>query len=153
MPVRARHRCAVLALLVVVGCTRPSQITPSDLVVFTTDGCSGGFPEGVPDRPNLWCDCCVKHDLAYWKGGTAEQRKAADAELRECVIERGKKHTGKIMEIGVTVGGSPYWPTSYRWGYGWPYGRGYTPVTPEEEAVVAAKSQGYEAARRDRCGG
>ena len=133
------------------GCTLPSQIRPSDLRAFTTDGCSGGFPEGPPGHPNLWCDCCVAHDLAYWKGGTWEQRAAADAKLNECVKQKGKAVTGKVMELGVRVGGTPYLPTSYRWGYGWPFLRGYAPLTLEEERVVRDKEKDYEKARGARC--
>jgi len=29
------------------------------------------------------------------------------------------------MFTGVRVGGTPYLPTSFRWGYGWPYPRAY----------------------------
>lgn len=32
------------------------------------------------------------------------------------------------MLSGVRVGGSPYWPTKFRWGYGWSYPHGYTEV-------------------------
>ena len=93
--------CAPLMLVVAfTGCTRPSQIQPSDLRAFTTDGCSGGFPEGPPCHPNLWCDCCVAHDLAYWKGGTWEQREAADSKLSECVAEKGRAVTGIVMKLG-----------------------------------------------------
>jgi hypothetical protein len=143
---------AVLALLAIaVGCTSPSDTQPGDLRAFTTDGCSG-FPEGPPGHPNLWCDCCVAHDFAYWKGGTAAQRKVADAKLRACVTERYKALTGTLMELGVRAGGTPYLPTSYRWGYGWPFGRGYAPVTPEEEPVVEERGRNCEQARMDRCG-
>jgi len=37
------------------------------------------------------------------------------------------------MYGGVRIGGSPYWPTKFRWGYGWPYLRGYKPLTFEEK--------------------
>jgi hypothetical protein len=145
--------CAPLMLVVAfTGCTRPSQIQPSDLRAFTTDGCSGGFPEGPPGHPNLWCDCCVAHDLTYWKGGTWEQRVAADAKLRECVTEKHQALSGMAMELGVRVGGTPYLPTSYRWVYGWPFLRGYMPLTPEEERVVNDKGKDYEKARKARCG-
>jgi hypothetical protein len=144
--------CGLLALVLALsGCTLPSQIRPGDLRAFTTDGCSGGFPEGPPGHPNLWCDCCVAHDLAYWKGGTREQRKAADDTLRECVADKGKAVTGTVMEIGVRAGGTPYVPTSYRWGYGWPFVRGYLPLTPEEEHVAGDKGKDYEQARSARC--
>ena len=142
----------LMLVMAFTGCTRPSQIQPSDLRVFTTDGCSRGFPEGPPGHPNLWCDCCVAHDLTYWKGGTWEQRVAADAKLRECVTEKHRALTGIAMELGARVGGTPYLPTSYRWAYGWPFLRGYAPLTPEEEQVVNDKGKDYEKARKARCG-
>lgn len=145
------RRCALLVLVAAVsGCALPSQIRPSDLRPFTTDACTD-FPEGPPGHSKLWCDCCVSHDLAYWKGGTREQRKAADVKLRECVEEKGKAVIGAVMEAGVRAGGTPYLPTRYRWGYGWPFLRGYAPLTSDEEQVVRGKETDYETARSARC--
>ena len=36
------------------------------------------------------------------------------------------------MLAGVRVGGSPYFPTTYRWGFGWPYPRGYKALNNDE---------------------
>jgi hypothetical protein len=36
----------------------------------------------------------------------------------------------------VRVGGSPYWPTKFRWGYGWSWPRGYKEVTKEEQRQI-----------------
>lgn len=41
---------------------------------------------------------------------------------------------------GPQVGG-PYYITSYRWGYGWPYGRGYTPLSAPERDALAVEEQ------------
>ena len=35
---------------------------------FTTDGCTL-WPDG------FWQSCCVEHDMAYWCGGSAEERR------------------------------------------------------------------------------
>ena len=110
------------------------------------------FPRRATGHPNLWCDCCVAHDLSYWKGGTWEQREAADAKLSECVAEKGRAVTGIVMKLGVRVGGTPYLPASYRWAYGWPFLRGYAPLTLEEERVVNDQEKDYEKARKARCG-
>ena len=40
------------------------------------------------------------------------------------------------MSKGVRVGGSPWWPTSYRWAYGWPYGRGYRALSDEDRRLA-----------------
>lgn len=108
-----------------------------ELVPFTSDGCSS-FPDGTLKQRELWLSCCVAHDKAYWMGGTYDERLAADKELEACVEKVGEPEIAKLMLAGVRVGGSPYWPTSFRWGYGWDYTRGYDPLTKAEQ-VQAAK--------------
>jgi hypothetical protein len=85
---------------------------PRDL--FVTDGCSLWFD-------SHWVECCVTHDIAYWCGGTREQRRRADAEFGACIAERTSGAVGLGMRLGVRVGGQPLFPTSYRWGYGHAY--------------------------------
>jgi hypothetical protein len=41
-----------------------------------------------------------------------------------------------LMLQGVRAGGSPSLRTPFRWGYGWPFGRGYQALTKEELAQV-----------------
>lgn len=109
----------------------------SELKDFWSDGCTL-FPDGTLKDRTLWCDCCFNHDIAYWRGGSKEERKDADKALRECVLARtGNKALANMMYDGVRVGGSPVFPTWYRWGYGWKYGRGYKPLTEEEQKQVA----------------
>jgi hypothetical protein len=36
----------------------------------------------------------------------------------------------------VRIGGSPYLNTPFRWGYGWPFGRGYKALTAAEMEQV-----------------
>lgn len=86
---------------------------------FVTDGCSA-WPDGT------WGDCCVEHDMAYWCGGSAEVRRQADLQLRQCVSERVAPWLGAVMYYGVRAGGPPWLPTPWRWAYGWPWLRGYT---------------------------
>jgi len=38
---------------------------------------------------------------------------------------------------GDRVGGSPYLPTSFRWGYGWPYPRWYKALIEAEKKQIA----------------
>ncbi len=106
-----------------------------ELKPFTSDGCSA-FPDGTLDQKDLWLGCCRAHDLAYWQGGTKQQRQAADAELKECVSAVGEPEIATLMLAGVRVGGTPYLPTGFRWGYGWNYPRFYGPLTEEELAQV-----------------
>ncbi len=117
--------------------------TASDLRDFASDGCSL-FPEGDLGRPTLWCDCCLAHDIAYWQGGTEEQRRHADEALQACVLARtGSRTLADLMYQGVRVGGYPLFPTWYRWGYGWAYGKGYAPLTEDEQREVRAKLDAY----------
>ncbi|MDY6882048.1 MAG: hypothetical protein V2J25_11065 [Desulfatiglans sp.] len=81
---------------------------------FKTDGCSI-----CPDHD--WVECCIEHDLAYWMGGTREERKEADIRLKECVGEKGHVISGHIMYWGVRIGGVWWLPTPFRWGFGWEY--------------------------------
>lgn len=107
---------------------------------FTTDGCSA-FPDGTPRQQSLWLDCCVEHDLAYWMGGSYDERLAADQGLRACVAQIGEPEIAELMLAGVRVGGSPYFPTFYRWGYGWSYPRGYEPLSDDEREQVRLRLQ------------
>ncbi|MDO9316613.1 MAG: hypothetical protein Q7V56_00240 [Gammaproteobacteria bacterium] len=102
-----------------------------ELAPFTSDGCSA-FPDGSLEQRQLWLSCCVAHDVAYWQGGTYEERMAADLGLQQCVAQVGDSRIAAIMLAGVRVGGTPYLPTPFRWGYGWPYPRGYKKLTAEE---------------------
>lgn len=102
---------------------------------FVSDGCSS-FPDGPPQQPERWRSCCLDHDLAYWRGGSYIEREQADAQLRACIAEVENQLLADTMWSGVRVGGSPLWPSDFRWGYGWPYGRGYRPLSPEERDIV-----------------
>jgi len=125
-------------LVMAAGCAGTSEITD-----FTSDGCSL-FPDGaVGDRAN-WCDCCFAHDIAYWRGGSREERKIADKALRDCVLERtGDKALADLMYHGVRAGGDPALPTWYRWAYGWSYGRGYRALSRQEQQRAREKLDEY----------
>jgi hypothetical protein len=104
---------------------------------FKSDGCSL-FPDGS------YYSCCYVHDVAYWPGGTAEDRKDADSALRACVKEvTGNGFLAAIMYWGVRLGGGPGHDTTYRWGFGWPYPyrKDYAPLTPEERKQLAEKTR------------
>jgi hypothetical protein len=134
------RRIALLAMSMTIGCT---VAFAADLKDFTSDGCSL-FPDGTTRRRAQWCDCCFAHDIAYWRGGTESERKKADEELRDCVRKRtGSGAMASLMYEGVRKGGHPAFPTWYRWAYGWDYGRGYQPLTDEEQKQVKNKLEEY----------
>jgi len=132
------HAALILLLLPSLALAAGESILP-----FTSDGCSL-FPDGTLSDRNKWCDCCFTHDLAYWQGGTEEQRLAADQALGDCVLQRtGNRALAETMYLGVRSGGHPVFPAWYRWGYGWPYGRGYRPLDDDEQQQVALELQCY----------
>jgi hypothetical protein len=138
-----RELVALIASLVLACLSSGAQADAADLAHFTSDGCSL-FPDGtIADRAK-WCDCCLLHDIAYWRGGTEEERKRADEALRDCVLgHTGDKALSETMYLGVRAGGNPVFPAWYRWGYGWPYGRGYKPLNDEEREQVRKKLDEY----------
>src|SRR5262245_38863252 len=129
---------------------------------FVSDGCSGNLSTGwelvsktLPavakhhgDRPP-WEGCCFAHDRLYHEGGAANldargsfaARRAADEQLRLCVIKTGEdrldalsadyklsrdevsriyRTIADVMYRAVRFGGGPCTGLAWRWGYGWP---------------------------------
>ncbi len=124
--------------------TMVSWITlAADLKPFASDGCSA-FPDGTLEQNELWLKCCTAHDYQYWKGGTYKQRLAADKALKHCVEHVGQPEIALLMLAGVRVGGTPYLPTTFRWGYGWFYPRFYGALTREELLQVNQTSPPIE---------
>jgi hypothetical protein len=131
---------AALLALVLSGCATTGSLEP-----FSTDGCSL-FPDRALIGESDWCQCCAAHDLAYWRGGTAEARLLADQQLAACVLKAsGSDMLSSLMFEGVRLGGGPYFYTPFRWAYGWPYTRAYEPLSPTEEALAASLEQAYRA--------
>ncbi|WP_417224212.1 hypothetical protein [Amphritea sp.] len=125
-----RHLMVLVLMAVLSGCSGSEELKP-----FTSDGCSS-FPNGTRAENTLWLSCCEQHDLAYWQGGTYQQRLEADKALKACVADVGKPEVALLMLAGVRVGGSPFWPTQFRWGYGWPYLKPYGELSASEQAQV-----------------
>lgn len=124
--------------LYLVACSEDIELRP-----FTSDGCTL-FPDSSPLNQEQWCDCCFEHDLAYWRGGTADEREAADLRLMACVREKtGDNFLATGMYEGVRFGGSPYFYNWYRWGYGWSYERKYQRLSAEEEQIADRLEQQY----------
>jgi hypothetical protein len=129
--------------LVLLGLTAAACTSDADLRPFTSDGCSL-FPDTSIINEDDWCSCCFDHDLAYWRGGTAEQREQADSQLQECVLAKtDDKILASAMYEGVRLGGSPYFYNWYRWGYGWGFDRKYLALTAQEGEVADRLLQQY----------
>ena len=140
----------VCGAILSTGCQTADETSAPQLADFKSDGCSL-FLDGTFKDPELWKACCVEHDVAYWKGGTEEEREAADLKFRECILKKtGDEVLARVMYEAVRAGGGPHFPSWYRWGYGWPLGRGYKALTAEENALADKKlakyreSQGHE---------
>lgn len=127
-----RYTALFTCLLTASGCAE-------ELAPFTSDGCSA-FPDGTLEQKTLWLNCCTAHDFAYWKGGNYQQRLQADEALQSCVAQTGQPEIARLMLAGVRVGGTPFLPTSFRWGYGWAYLRGYKALSEQELAQVEKRS-------------
>jgi tyrosine-protein phosphatase SIW14 len=133
----------VLAVLLLYLTGKSASAETAGLGSFSTDGCSL-FPDGEIRDRTKWCDCCLSHDIAYWQGGTEADRVKADETLRDCVLARtNDKVLAETMYLGVRAGGHPAFLTWYRWGYGWPYGRGYSPLSDVEKAQVRQLLEEY----------
>ena len=142
------QQIAVFVLLILLAACSDHR----ELAAFTSDGCSL-FPDSSPLSTADWCECCFQHDIAYWRGGTIEQRKQADNALKQCVLEKtGNGSLANLMYEGVRFGGSPYFPNWYRWGYGWGYSRKYQTLSELENATADRLLQKYfEAGKREIC--
>ena len=145
-PTRAGLAALAFATLITLSaCGSEQPLRP-----FASDGCSL-FPDRAVIGSSDWCQCCLEHDMAYWRGGTAAARKLADVRLRDCVAATtGNRTLAAMMYRGVRVGGSPYFYTWYRWGYGWSYGRNYEALTAEEERQADALLARYREAGDDQ---
>ena len=131
----------IAVAIAVVWVTLTSGVAQADeLQPFTSDGCSA-FPDGTLEQNKLWLKCCTAHDYAYWKGGTYDERLASDKALKKCVAEVGEPEIALLMIAGVRVGGTPFLPTTFRWGYGWPYPRFYGALTEDELVQVENRSR------------
>jgi hypothetical protein len=114
-------------------------INAEEIRPFTSDGCSA-FPDGTFAQKELWLSCCTAHDYAYWQGGDYDDRLIADKALEQCVAKVGQPEIARLMLAGVRVGGTPYLPTTFRWGYGWSYPRWYQALTEEEKMQIKSQA-------------
>jgi len=144
----AKHNIILLTLLSCLCLPVAADHSPP-IKPFMTDGCSL-FPDGMLDKPELWLACCIEHDKSYWQGGTWHQRKQADEALQACVSKLGQPEIAALMLSGVRVGGSAFWPTWYRWGYGWDYLRGYKPLNEHEKQLIQQALQQYRSALKGK---
>ena len=110
---------AISLFFILFSINVPSQVKPLSAPVeppadFKGDGCTA-FPDGD------WGDCCFEHDKAYFRGGSAKERRAADQKLYQCVkAKNGFRHQliAPIMYLGVRVAGMELLQAPFSWGFG-----------------------------------
>ncbi|WP_413582550.1 helicase [Bdellovibrio sp. HCB288] len=136
-----------IALLILINLGFASHSVANELHDFTSDGCSRS-PDGIwTDDAEAFLDCCIKHDVAYWRGGTSEERLHADEDLKVCIQKKGYPKVAEAYYYAVRMGGHPMFHTSYRWGYGWQTDRGYAPLSFADwelviQKIIKAKTEG-----------
>jgi len=97
---------------------------------FITDGCTGWL-DGT--RKYNWSHCCHKHDLQMWAGGSKNNRKMADRELKSCIKKASNGFHAFVMGAGVFIGGlSPIKIQSKKWGNAWGADAGYFQLNADQ---------------------
>jgi hypothetical protein len=91
---------------------------------FASDGCSVIQPvyEFFGATPPAAAFCRL-HDVDYWAGGPLRDYVRANREVRQRTSAAGYPVLAWIRWLGVTLGGWPFLPTPWRWGFGWHFGR------------------------------
>jgi hypothetical protein len=114
-----RPRAAALEIEAAAECR--AAVGPAHVPkrTFVTDGCTL-WPDtswtGIS-----WQACCIKHDMAYWCGGSSEQRRKADQALAQCVDDAYAAWLGPLMSTGTRAFAGRLIPAHWRWGYGHDY--------------------------------
>ena len=114
---------SLIAAFLIGRVDHSSEINPH---AFKSDGCSG-FPNGN------WVECCVRHDLVYWVGGTREERAAADSALQKCVADKGHPFIAGLMHSGVRVVAADSLPVGFR--------LGLPAVRPSRNGILSRQTQ------------
>ena len=52
------------------------------------------------------------------------------------VETKGEPEISQLMLAGVRLSGTPFLTTRFRWGYGWPFFRGYQITSDEERTQI-----------------
>lgn len=106
----------IVAFMLAASASAAHQAKPP--LPFTDDGCSCA-PDGD------FGECCRAHDRVYYQGGSKQERLEADRVLRDCIRRKGHTIADDIYYFGVRIGGVPWLPTPWRWGFGYPFKKGH----------------------------
>ncbi len=137
------HVLIGLVPLALSSCSNAPDSSNHSIEPFSSDKCSY-YAEGTITEQNLWCHCCVQHDIYYWMGGTEQQRSEADDTFKQCIKDSGAPANAQLMWLGVRLGGGPISIADHRWGFGWPDHRSYQALSDEEQSMLAKKLAGLD---------
>ncbi len=129
-----------IVFLVILGVTFERLTLPETTDTMHTQALEYGEKHGkvVPPQPFVYDGCtfffdtlmgsdfneaCFKHDIAYWYGGSKEERVRVDKEFRDAVHEGGMMGVALQHPVYATVrifGDSILTKTvNANWGFGW----------------------------------
>jgi len=87
---------------------------------FIFDGCTL-FPDKIGTLSLK--EICLAHDIAYWIGGTPDEKKAADQKFKDDLSDSGivGKIISPIAYTGVVIFGDTWLTRQFNanWGFGW----------------------------------
>ena len=122
----------VVLFLFWVGVVNAQTIKP-----FSSDLCTHYPNHNKKGSLRPYTECCFRHDLEYWIGGSRADRRRADKNLMACFEEKSTVGRSKIVHAGVRIFGKKYW------GYAWKYTKpAYWEITPaQKEKVLQSLSE------------
>lgn len=124
----------LFVLTLLIACPIWAQ---SDLRKLRTDYCTN-YPEGTPQNPTLWKDCCLVHDMFMWAGGNAQDRYDSDRTLLYCIQNKGAPYIARLMYTAVRAGSySPVKYPSKKWNNGWPDRPDYQTLSVQDIDLIS----------------
>jgi hypothetical protein len=111
-----RHAFAASLILILLSQLLVAQGVSDEVLPSgqKSDGCTL-----IPDTDIK--PCCLVHDREYYFGGTRGERRESDKKFYDCVKKKKGFHHkifAPFIWLGVRIGGLPFLPTSFRWGFG-----------------------------------
>ena len=112
-----------------------AKLIDNSLKPFFTDGCTL-FVDGPPNKPGLWRDCCILHDMRYWYGGNQSNMNQADLNLKSCVNSVAGSKWAELLYLGVRTGHHSPIRNKTHWSWGWLTPRALSELTVSENEYV-----------------
>lgn len=129
-PVAIRRAVVIfMSVILASGCSgyKPcNQALVAETAAITANPPSACMVDGCTLAPGFnFTACCNTHDVRYLAGGTYDERKKADLEFRQCIVDADHNVLAELYYYSVRLAGTPFLPTPWRWGFGWEYPLGY----------------------------